>query len=67
MLVLTIPEYLDELFQYGSLTAVAPLSKLRRVVEMTIDIAFVLVVAVLGAENSRTHGASEVLNVIFPV
>ena len=67
VLILTISEYLNELFQYCGLASITALRKLRGVVVMAIDLAIVLIIAILGAEYSWTHRARKVLNVIFPV
>lgn len=67
MLVLTISEYLHELFQNRRLTAVTSLCKLGGIVVVAIDAALMLVVAILCAEHCRTHGAGEVLDVILSV
>ena len=67
VLILSIPEDFDELFQDRSLTSIAALSELSGVVIVTIDLSIVLVVAILGAKYRRAHRASEVVNVVFPV
>ena len=67
MLVLTIAEDFYKLFYNGSLTAVASLCKFGRVMIVTVDISFVLVVAVLGAKDGGTDRTGEVLNVVFPL
>lgn len=67
VLVLPVAEYLDELLEDGCLAAITPLSELGRVVVVTEHVALVLVIAVRGAEDGRTHGASEMLNVIFSI
>jgi hypothetical protein len=67
MLVLSISEDLDKLFQNRCLTAITPLSELGRVVVVTVDAPLVLVVAVRGAEHRRAYGAGEVLNVVFAI
>lgn len=65
MLVLAIAEYLDKLLKYCRLASVALLCKLGGVVVVAIDLPIVLVVAVLGAKDSRTKRACEVVNVVF--
>ena len=67
MLIYSIPEDLDELFQNGGLAPIALLRKLCRIVEVAIDIAFVFVVGVLCAEDGGTDAAGEVLDVVFAV
>lgn len=53
MLVLSVTEDFNKLFQNGGVAAVALLCKLGRVVIATVDIAIVLIVAILSAEDSR--------------
>ena len=67
MLILTIPEDLDELFQNGSLAAVTLLGELGRVVVVAVDAAFVFIVRVLCAEDGRTNTASKMFDVVFPI
>lgn len=67
VLVLTVAEYFDELLQNGVLTAITALRESCRVVIVAVDIALVLVVAVLGAEYCRAHGAGEMLDMILPI
>lgn len=55
MLILSVAENLDELFQNGGLAAVAALSELSGVVEMTINLTLMFVVGILGAEYCRTN------------
>lgn len=65
MLILPIAENFHELLEDGGVTTITSLSELCGVVEMAIDLRFMLVITVLGSENSRTDGAGEMLNVIF--
>jgi hypothetical protein len=65
VLILTIPEYFHKLFENGRLTSIAALSKLCRIVEMTINLAIVFVVAVLRAKYGWAHGAREVIDVVL--
>lgn len=67
MLVLTIAEDFDKLFENGCLTAIAALGELCGIVIMAVYVAFVFVVTVLGAEDSRTHGAGKMLDVVFAI
>lgn len=66
MLVLSVTKDLDKLLKYCRLTSVAFLCKLSGVVVVTIDLPIVLIVAVLGPKDSRTEGAREMVNMIFP-
>lgn len=67
MLVLPIPKNLHKLFQNRSLTSITSLGELRRVMEMAENLAIVFVVTILRAKDSRAYGASEVVDVIFPI
>ena len=55
MLVLAVSEDFDELLKDCCLTAVASLSESGGVVIVTVHIAFVLIVAVLRAEDRRAN------------
>lgn len=55
MLILAIAEYLNKLFEDSSMASVTSLGELRRVMEMTIDFALVLVIRILGAENGGAY------------
>lgn len=55
MLVLPIAENLHKLLKDGRLAAIAPLRKLSGVVVVAVDVAIMLVVAVLGAKDGRTE------------
>jgi hypothetical protein len=65
VLVLAVAEDLDELLEDGGLASIAALGELGRVVVMAVNLAIVLVVAVLGAEYCRAQGACEVVDVIL--
>lgn len=67
MLVLTISVDLYKLFQDRVLATMTSLSELCRIVVMAVDVALMLVVAILGAENGRANGACEMLDMIFAV
>ena len=67
MLVLSVAENLDKLFENGGMTAVTPLGELGRVVVVAVDVAIVLVVAVLRAKDGRAEGTGEVLDVVLAV
>ena len=67
MLIDTISEDLDELFENRCLTAIALLRKPGRVVVVAVYISFVFVIAIRGTEDCRTDTAREVLNVIFAI
>jgi len=67
MLVLPIPEDFDKLLEDGSPTAIAALGELCRVMIVAVDVAFVLVIAVLGAKDGRTYGAGKVFYMVFAI
>lgn len=67
VLILSISKDFDELLQNSSLAAITALSKLRRVVIVTVYFAIVLVVAVLGAKDGRADGAGEMLNMVLAI
>jgi hypothetical protein len=67
MLILTVAEYLHELFEYGIVTTMTPLREARRVMIVAIDISLVFVVAVLSSEYCWAQRAGEMLNVVFSV
>jgi hypothetical protein len=55
VLILPIAEYFHELLEDSRLAAIASLRKLSRVVVVTVDVAVMLVIAVLGAKDGRTE------------
>jgi hypothetical protein len=55
MLILAVPEYLDELLENSCLAAIASLGKLCGIVVVAVDLAIVLIVAILGTEDRGTH------------
>lgn len=67
VLVLPISEYLHKLLQNSRLTPITPLSELCRVMVVTVDLAIVLVVTILGAKYRRAHRAREVVDMVFLV
>lgn len=67
VLILTIAINLNELLENGSLTSIAALSKLRRVVIVAVNLLFVLIIAVLSAKYGWTHRAREVVDMVFVV
>lgn len=66
MLILTVPEDLHELFEDCSLTAIASLRELGRVVIVTVYFTLMLIIAVLCPKNRWTYRTSEMFDVIFP-
>ena len=67
MLILAVSKDLDELLEDGSVTPIAPLRELCRVMIMAIYFAFVFVVAILGAKDCRTGRAGKVFDMILAV
>lgn len=49
------------------MAAVAPLSELRRVVEMTVHLPFMFVIGILGAKHRWAHRTGKVLNVVLAI
>ena len=67
MLILTIAEDFNKLFENSRLTAIAALSELGRVMVMTIYVSLVFVVAVLSTKDGRAYRASKMFDMIFSV
>jgi len=67
VLVLAVPENLHKLLKNGGLTAATSLRKLCGVMIMTIHLAVMLIVAVLGPKHRWTERASEVIDVVFSI
>lgn len=67
VLVLAVAIYLDELLEDGSLATIAALSEAGGVVVVAVDVGIMLVIAVLGAENSIAHGTRKVIDVVFSI
>lgn len=55
MLILSIAEDFDELFENRSVTPMTSLSKLGRIMEVTIDLALVFVIRILGSKDCRAY------------
>ena len=55
MLVLAVPEDFHELFEDRSLTAIAPLRELSRVVIVTVNFTLMLIIAILCTKNCWTY------------
>ena len=67
VLVLTIPENLNELLQNRSLASVAALGEFGRIMIVAVDHAVVLVIAISSPKRRRTDRAGKMVNVVFPV
>ena len=65
VLILPIAVDFHELLEDGGMATIASLSELCGVVEMAIDLRFMLIITVLGSENGRTDGAGKMFNVVF--
>ena len=67
MLVLAIAINLNELLQNSCVAAIASLGKLCRVVVVAVNIAVMLVVAILGPEHSRAQTTCKMFHMVFSV
>ena len=67
MLVLAIAEDFHELLQDCRVAAVASLGELGRVVEVTVDLAFVFIVGILCTKDRGTDRTSKMLDVVLAV
>jgi hypothetical protein len=67
MLVLTLPENLNELFQNRGVASVATLCELCRIVVVAIHTSIMLVITVLGTKDCWAHRTSEMIYVILSV
>jgi len=65
MLIDAITEQLHELLKYRFVAPATFLCEARAVMVMAIDGAFVLIIAILSAEDGRTDRTSEVLDVVL--
>jgi hypothetical protein len=65
VLVLAVTEDLDKLLKNGGLASVTALGELGRVVVVAVDLAVVLVVAILGTKDGGAEGAGEVVDVVL--
>lgn len=65
MLILAVAKDFDKLLENCSLTAIAALSKLGRVMIVAVDFSVMFIVAVLGAEDGGADGASEMFDMVF--
>lgn len=67
VLILAIAEDFDKLLQDCCLATITFLRKLGRVMVMTVDAAFMLVVRVLRTENSWADATREVLDMVLAI
>jgi len=67
MLILTIAEDFDKLFQDGGVTAITALSEFGRVMVVAVYVSLVFVVAVLSAKYGWAYRAGEMFDVVFAV
>jgi hypothetical protein len=65
MLSSPISRNLDELFQYGSATAMTSYGELRAVVEMTVYLSIMFIVTILWSEYGVAERARKMFDVIF--
>lgn len=67
MLILTVAEDFDKLFEDSCLTAIASLSEFGRVMVVAVYVSFVFIVAVLCTKDSRAYRAGKMLDMVFAV
>jgi hypothetical protein len=67
MLVLSISEDLNELFQNGRLATIAFRCELRGVMIMAVDLTVVFIVRILRAKHGRTNATCKVLDMVLAV
>lgn len=67
MLILAIPEDLDELFQNGRLAPIASLRVFGRIMIVTINTCIMFVIAIRRSEDGRAYRAGKMLNVVFSI
>ena len=67
MLVLTVPKDLHKLLQNGHLASVAALCELCRVVVVAINVAVMLIIAVLRSKYCVAQRAGKVVDMVFSV
>ena len=67
VLVLSLPEDLNKLFQNRGVASIATLCELCRIVVVTIHMSIMLVVTVLGTKDCWAHRTGEMIYVIFSV
>jgi len=67
MLVLALPEDLNELLQNSGVAPIATLCELCRIVVVAVHTSIMLVVTVLGTKDSWTHRTCEMIYVILAV
>jgi hypothetical protein len=67
MLILTVAEDFDKLFEDSRLTAVAALSEFGRVMIVAVYVSLMFIVAVLGTKDGRAYGAGKMFDVVFAV
>lgn len=67
MLILTIAEYFHKLLEDCCLAAIASLSELCRVMVVAVNLAIMLIIAVLGAKYRWTHRTGKMIYVILAI
>lgn len=67
VLILPITKYFNKLFEDGSLTTIAPLSKLGRIMIVTVYAPIMFIIAILSPEDGRAERAGEMVYVVFAI
>ena len=67
VLINAVPKDLHKLLQDRRLAAITLLRECGRVVEVAVDVAFMLIVRILCAKDGGADAAGEVLDVVFAV
>ena len=62
-----VPVDLDELLEDGAVATYAFGSESRRIMKVTVNVAVVFVVGILGTEQGWADGTRKMFHVIFPV
>lgn len=67
VLILSVAVYFHELLEDSCLAAIAALRKLCRVVVVAVNVAVMLIVAILRTKYCGTQGAGKMVDVVFAV
>lgn len=67
VLVLSIAEDLNKLFQDGGMATITLLCKLCRIMVVTIYIPFMFIIGILCSKNRGTDRTSKMFDVVLPV
>lgn len=67
VLVLSIAKYFDKLLQNSSLTAIASLGEVCRIMIVTVHFSLVLIITILGTKDGGADGAGEMFDMVFSI